>query len=724
MGWTGGGLGKSGEGIINPIEVQVRPERAGLAYGGLKEKTKQAKEEARRRGEAVSSSEEDERGGRRSRRKKKKDQQASASKDERQPLNPDLVQAWTKAERKPRKPRVQHRTYEQIIEQAGGSAATEVGLGQIIDATGKEMREVSSIASALAQHSVPTSDSTRLPELRHNLRLICDTNKQTLDALAREGAGIVERTKWLKREAEESRRRRDKERVDLARLKEVISIVTQLETLGRNAALSTSTSESNKVQEGELEVFDPLVKILVRDFQVEIERENLDEAVVGSMGPTFKRLLSEWSPLEQPQALTASLKRWRAILKVSERADGKEEDLWPTTKGGVKQGKKTTNVMTPFESLLWNSWMPKMRSCINNDWKVEEASSAVELVESWRGIIPRFIMDNILDQLILPKLKAAISDWDPRRSKASLHRIVFPWISVFGDERFNETLSEAKRRLKASLKTIKLDQVVAARLDLEEWKGVYRSEEWDNLMLETVVPRLGSKLRNEFKVDPSDQDMTIMTNVVSWWSSKLIRPSILSRLLEREFFPKWLNVLHQWLIQPRANLDEVAQWYTYWKSWFPSEMVEMEGIQHGFNKAIRLMDRALELGERRETQLEKPDTNPLPRRTAHPPGVSSKRDSRDQAEEDNEDDSSFRRIVEEEASRHDLIVISLNRSEPSSAKTLLTISDNVGGKRGIQFYIQDDVCWVQDSKPSNSNGSAPFSPLGVSDLIQRVKRMR
>lgn len=174
-----------------------------------------------------------------------------------------------------------------------------------------QLREVTSLASALASHATPTSDTTRLPELRHNLRLICDNNKQSLDALAKEGASIFDRRRWLKREVDESRRRREKEelgmsaivfqallrlarsvklnisanpfaslRTDITRLRQVLGIVQEL------GAAATQASAKPPA----LELFSPLVERLVLDFAPEIESHGLDEALVGAIAPTVSQI--------------------------------------------------------------------------------------------------------------------------------------------------------------------------------------------------------------------------------------------------------------------------------------------------------------------------------------------------------------------------------------------------------------------------------------------------
>ncbi len=267
MGWSGGGLGKEGEGMVNPIDVQLRPERAGIAFGGRKEMTKQNREDAKRRGQKFSDDEEEE--TKQSRKGKGKGKDKGKAKAEGPP-------AWTRSEKKPRKPKLEYRTYEQILEEAEGMPSTDAGVGQIIDATGREMREVTDLASALSQAPVPSSESERLPELRHNLRLIRDGNKRDLQALAREAASLRDQQKWAKREAEEERRKLAIEEAQLKQTERVLQIVKEIEAIGKKAQVDASVT---------LDAFDEVVGRLQSSFAAEIVTFNLDEALVGAIVP-------------------------------------------------------------------------------------------------------------------------------------------------------------------------------------------------------------------------------------------------------------------------------------------------------------------------------------------------------------------------------------------------------------------------------------------------------
>ncbi len=46
----------------------------------------------------------------------------------------------------------------------------------------------------------PSNDPTRIPEVRHNIRLITDACKSDFDGLAREAKSLDEKKKWVIRE--------------------------------------------------------------------------------------------------------------------------------------------------------------------------------------------------------------------------------------------------------------------------------------------------------------------------------------------------------------------------------------------------------------------------------------------------------------------------------------------------------------------------------------------
>ena len=86
-------------------------------------------------------------------------------------------------------------------------------------------------------------------------------------------------------------------------------------------------------------------------------------------------------------------------------------------------------------------------------------------------ILSPFIRDNVLDQLILPKLKKAVDEWDGRPSRSgkirSLAGMVFPWLPLLG-EQAEEVLDGAKRRLRSFLRSWSVKNGLPE--DLSRWK--------------------------------------------------------------------------------------------------------------------------------------------------------------------------------------------------------------------------------------------------------------
>lgn len=125
--------------------------------------------------------------------------------------------------------------------------------------------------------------------------------------------------------------------------------------------------------------------------------------------------------------------------------------------------------MTPYESLMWNAWLPKVRSAINNDWSADDPQPAVRLYEAWSHFLPPFVRDNFFDQLVLPKVQKAVGDWNLRKSKVPLKTLVFPWLPHVG-LRLEGVLDDARRKMKSVLRSWVVSDGLPG--DLGVWKDV------------------------------------------------------------------------------------------------------------------------------------------------------------------------------------------------------------------------------------------------------------
>ncbi|QRW17181.1 Tuftelin-interacting protein 11 [Rhizoctonia solani] len=693
MGWEAGtGLGANRQGIITPIESKLRPQKAGIAYKGFSEKTDQSKREAKRKakmeGKAVSSDEDEPSMG------KKKKSKAKFGDDHREGAEKP---AWKRPKKS--KIRVEHKTYEEIVRDAGVDTAT-AGVGQIIDATGAVLREVGSITEISGW--APTSDTTRLLEIRHNIRMIVDLAKGDLDGLAREGRAINERKKWVDNEEKRLRGKVSEEADLIARLQRVHLVVDEISAKAK--AISQEPEPGSKLEE-----FTPYFDQLLMEYSGEYERYRLDEIVVASIAPALRRVMAEWDPLRDPTAFTDIFRRWKKAFRLKQPSESTAlitGDLMASTTGVSNQTQ-----MTPYESLLWTVWLPRVRSSINNMWSATEPDSALALFDGWRDLLPPFIHDNVLDQLIIPKIQKAVSEWNPKNAAQSLQAIVFPWLSHVG-LRMEDLVGDAKRKVRSSLRGWKVGDGLPK--DLIPWKDIFGTKDWDNVLLKYIVPKLSSTLREDFAVNPRSQDLGPLHAVLEW--AGIIRDSIIARVLEAEFFGKWLSTLHVWLTSKKPNFDEIVEWYQFWKKKvFPEHLLEHSSVASGFERGLQLMNSAMALGPNAAAKLPKPDLTRDPLTPGTTVGGKSKvANGTVRPQPSHTADVSFRTIVDEFAAAHNLLLMPTQRTHERSRMPLYRVSNNASGKGGILVYLLDDVVWTGEADD--------WKPVSLEEMVLRATK--
>lgn len=228
------------------------------------------------------------------------------------------------------------------------------------------------------------------------------------------------------------------------------------------------------------------------------------------------------------------------------------------------------------------------------------------------------------------------------------------------------------------------------------------------MILKYIVPKLGARLREDFRINPRQQDMEPLQDILSW--ENVLRPSILSQLLETEFFPKWLDVLHIWLIQPKPSFEEVSQWYQFWKQSFSEQVQTIPGVQQGFTRGLQLMNKAIELGPDAPTRLPRPEHRPTggasPRATVkEPPKIRSSRTQ----------EITFRSIVEDYASSHNLLFMPTGRAHEKSRMPLFRVSQTTDGKGGLLVYILDDAVWAPDGDE--------YRAISLENMVLRAAKM-
>ncbi|KAF9428508.1 hypothetical protein BGZ94_002137 [Podila epigama] len=699
MGWKKGyGLGADGAGIVEPIQTKLRPVKMGIGYKGFKEKTDQDRAEEKRRGLVVSSDEDE-----------KPSKQSKKNKDKGQDVEP-VADGWKKksARESRRGPKIEYKTAAEIQQEIDASdQPMAIQQQKILDMTGKTVRELSSasqISSAVAR------SNERFPELRHNLELMADISTTDLEQLARKQKADNVRQKVLEKEGERIQKLVAQDETSIERLLKVMSIADQCSTIAneiQEATSNTAGESAVELQEGYImNAFHAPFDLFAGLYFDEYQQFELDHVFISAIQDSFKRLLKDWDVLKNPTLGASMFKKWQKLLRTSRvNYVQTQEPMYDYRDGASLNGRQpVAEKMTAYESLLNHHWLPKVRSAINNDWDVRNCDPIVDLLETWAPpILPLFIQDNIITQLVMPKLHKEVERWSPRDT-LMLHTWIHPWLPVIGEARLEQELfADVRRKLAAGLTAWTVADPSALRV-LEPWRGVFDPTDMELLLLKSVLPKLTEGLR-QFEINPRDQKIEILQAVLPW--HHFFTGTTFGALLVNEFFPKWHQVLYLWLSHPSTtDLDQISQWYQWWKSLFPAEVLRDTAVATGFRQGLDMINQHMAglkimppagLTQAGATTGKSSETNPL---------------GRPQVRKNLVQTVSFKDLVQDYATQNSLLFVMTKQLHERSGRPLYRLGGNsTGTSGGVLVHMTDTVAFVK------SQDSGVWMPVGIEELM-------
>lgn len=697
MGWKEGqGLGEGGEGIVNPIEVKLRPQGAGV--GAVKERTEQYKEEQRRaaerKGEVYEDSSDEERRARRERKQKSRPGRGGA-------IGGD---SGTSTPGGGRKPKTKYKTVADVQAAAPGLDVPLPMLRSIVDATGSQTRMLTSAAGLMTPNTNPVESEAEKIAKRERLEL---------EAFIEAWHGVQEQKVYVEEQSGHHKIELDQQAEELGKLQAVLEAVEQLQI---------ADDEPPKILSWPYLV-DSLEHIQ-NDHRHEISRCGLLDVTVGALCPAFKKHVAEWQPLEMPELLTFDLKRITMLLGLPTQGEAVSARELTSLDEGYGRSKRQKST-TAYETMMYQIWLPKLRTTITN-WEVLNHEPLTTLVNSWRPLLPNFIYGHLMDQLIVPKLSAALQAWDPRKrghhhkhitvKYAEPHTWIFPWLPYLPphqlDAKNEGLLVDVKRRLRQVLDG--WDVAAGLLPGLLEWRALLHSE-LDHVLLRHLLPKLARHLSQHFEIDPSDQDLTPLEAVLRWQAH--LNSDIMARLLVAEFFPKWLATLHLWLTSDEANFEEVGAWFAWWQEQIPAALNVLPHVTKEWERGTKMINSAMDLLESDMplSRLAAPaagPVRPIAKEIGKKVEASTSKPTLLQDVAQN-----FKDIVEVWCAEQDLTMVPLREAHTQTGLPLFRITASATGKGGVVIYIKGDIVWAQ-----RKGDRSVFDPVGLEDkLIERAE---
>ena len=711
MGYVEGqGLGATGRGRLAPIETQLRPLGAGL--GAVKEKTKQAKEEERReaafRGEVVEESSDEEK----KRRRKLKEKRASDT---------------TSAVGTPRRAKPKYKTAADMEAAADGLEVPNV-LMSLIDATGHDTKLLTSTAGLMKPQAMVPSETESSKIARRARR--------DLESFTDEWTALAERKVYFEAQEAQLSLEAGEHREEFLEIEDMINTVQQLQQVNLNDDCSDEPHQWEAIT----------VKLEALQKSSTGQPSGLQEVAVAAIHPLFKHAMQLWEPLKSSPEQGGGLpylKRLQHIL-VPQRESNTGLALLDEASSSMPQNKSTTH----YETMIYSLWLPPARSAITNNWNIyEDTDALIDLLKSWKPVLPSFIWSNVIDQLVAKRLTDAVTAWKPRSAQKSNrnsskppHVWLFPWLQYLDEQHTDPRgstglLSDVKRKLKSVLSTWNLSNAVP--VGLEEWQTVFRSE-LPSILVRHLLPRLALHLSTNLIIDPSDQDLTPLEDVLRW--APFFSLDTMAHLLAAEFFPKWHQTLYIWLTYEGVNYTDVKDWYSWWKEQVLGKALsprfnELPAITREWNKGLETMSQALDLLEKgmdvgthlstassdtfsQVRQGTPPVSMPTASRSpgaSHPSFASSTISHTIKAPQ-TENPITFRDVVEEWCVENGLLLFPLREADLQTGLPLFRITASASGRGGVVVYLKGDVVWVRGIVTGGSE-SRTFLPIGLDETL-------
>ena len=299
-----------------------------------------------------------------------------------------------------------------------------------------------------------------------------------------------------------------------------------------------------------------MFKNLKNNYYNEYKMYNLTELSIPLLMPVINKYYANWSPFDNEDEIGLGYDIFKEVKNLLEDSNSSTSAILSASESSsyLRGGHRNPSQIDSFYRIIWETWMPPIKRALIN-YNIRNCNNVIDFIDLWKPLLPPSMIDNILDNVIMPKLTQEVESWNPLTDTQPIHQWIHPWLPLMS-KRLDLLYAPIRHKLSKAL-TNWHPSDNSARAILLPWRTVFSSSSWDIFMNNNILPKL-EKCLKEFEINPRLQNIEPWKWVMDW--EGLIPDNNFISLIERAFFPKWFQVLIIWL-NSRPNYEEVSRWY-------------------------------------------------------------------------------------------------------------------------------------------------------------------
>ena len=271
----------------------------------------------------------------------------------------------------------------------------------IIDMRGKQKRLVTNLEHLNEEQQDDAGDSTPMPELQHNMRLLVDVAEADIRRIDGKLRHEKDTAVILGREQTRLQDEVEAAETQVQRLNQILQTVSQCQS----ADASITTADIQQIYSK-----------LKQHNREEYYMYNLAAAALAQVLPRLTQLLAAWRPLEEPALGTAEFARWRELLESEQQ---KRNAVFQAAGGASSD---------PYVQLCAATVMPKLSRAVTNDWEPRNPEPMLQFVELWGPLLPGALQQQLLESLVFPKVGCHVTSLLPCCS--CMHMLIMHVLSL------------------------------------------------------------------------------------------------------------------------------------------------------------------------------------------------------------------------------------------------------------------------------------------------------